>query len=57
VDICPTRVELAGLPAPNVPQRLDGFSLVPVLRNPHVRVRDHFYHLFRGGDEPTVRGS
>ncbi|HPC59839.1 MAG TPA: sulfatase [Verrucomicrobiota bacterium] len=46
VDLYPTLVELAGLPAPEVPQKLDGVSLVPVLRNPEVRVRDHAYHAF-----------
>ena len=46
VDIYPTLVELAGLPKPEVPQRLDGVSLVPVLRDPSVRVRDHAYHAF-----------
>lgn len=46
VDLYPTLVELAGLPKANVPQPLDGVSLVPVLRNPAARVRDHAYHTF-----------
>jgi iduronate 2-sulfatase len=46
VDIFPTLAELAGLPKPNVPQPLDGVSLVPVLRDPSIRVRDHAYHTF-----------
>jgi iduronate 2-sulfatase len=46
VDIFPTLVELAGLPKPSVPQPLDGVSLVPVLRDPSARVRDHAYHTF-----------
>ena len=46
VDIFPTLVELAGLPKPAVPQPLDGVSLVPVLREPAARVRDHAYHTF-----------
>ena len=46
VDIFPTLAELAGLPKPNVPQSLDGVSLVSVLRNPAARVRDHAYHAF-----------
>jgi iduronate 2-sulfatase len=46
VDIFPTLAELAGLPAPSGPQPIDGKSLVPVLRNPAVRVRDHAFHVF-----------
>lgn len=48
VDIYPTLVELAGLPAPAsvVPQPMDGVSLVPVLKDPEKRVRDHAYHAF-----------
>ncbi len=46
VDIYPTLAELAGLPSPDVPQPIDGLSLVPVLRDPQKRVRDHAYHAF-----------
>lgn len=46
VDIFPTLAELAGLPAPGGPQPMDGTSLVPVLKNPAARVRDHAYHCF-----------
>lgn len=46
VDIFPTLAELAGLPAPQVPQRIDGMSLVPVLKDPASRVRDHAYHAY-----------
>lgn len=46
VDIFPTLAELAGLPAPAGPQPIDGLSLVPVLRDPTVRVRDHAFHCF-----------
>jgi iduronate 2-sulfatase len=46
VDIFPTLAELAGLPPPNVPQPIDGVSLVPVLKNPDVRVRGHAYHAY-----------
>src|SRR5690606_21834128 len=50
VDIYPTLVELAGLPVPQVPQPVAGLSMVPVLQDPEVRVRDHAYHSFpRGG--------
>ena len=46
VDIYPTLSELAGLPAPRGPQPIDGVSLVPVLKNPTARVRDHAFHAY-----------
>ncbi|MFK7822246.1 MAG: sulfatase [Planctomycetaceae bacterium] len=46
VDIFPTLAQLAGLPAPEGPQPLDGKSLVPVLKNPSVRVRNHAFHAY-----------
>lgn len=46
VDIYPTLAELAGLPVPDGPQPIDGRSLVPVLRDPAVRVRDHAFHAY-----------
>ncbi len=46
VDIFPTLAQLAGLPAPTGPQSIDGISLVPVLKNPEARVRDHAYHAY-----------
>jgi iduronate 2-sulfatase len=46
VDIYPTLAELAGLAKPEVPQPFDGTSMVPVLQNAEVRVRDHAYHAF-----------
>lgn len=46
VDIYPTVCDLAGLPLPEGPQPIDGRSMVPVLRNPSVRVRDHAYHAY-----------
>ena len=50
VDIFPTLSELAGLPALSGPQPIDGVSLVPVLKNTNVRVRNHAYHAYpRGG--------
>jgi len=50
VDIYPTLTELAGLPHPNTPQPMDGKSLVPVLKDPEARVRNHVYHSYnRGG--------
>ena len=48
-DIYPTLAELAGLPKPIVPQPIDGKSLVPVLRDPSARVRDHAYHAYPKG--------
>jgi iduronate 2-sulfatase len=49
VDIFPTLAELAGLPEPKVPQPIDGISLVPVLKDPSVRVRDHAFHAYPRG--------
>ncbi|MDP1589416.1 MAG: sulfatase [Prosthecobacter sp.] len=46
VDILPTLAELAKLPAPGGSQPIDGISLVPVLKDPAARVRDHAYHCF-----------
>lgn len=46
VDIYPTLAELAGLPKPDGPQLIDGVSLVPVLKDPLARVRDHAYHAY-----------
>ncbi len=43
VDIYPTLAELAGLPAPN---DLAGRSLVPVLNDPTVTIRDHALSQF-----------
>lgn len=48
VDLFPTLAELAGLPPPTGPQPMDGLSLVPVLRNPAARVRDHAAHCWPG---------
>jgi iduronate 2-sulfatase len=51
VDLFPTLAELAGLPAPEVPQPLSGKSLVPVLKDPARRIRDRAFHCYprRGG--------
>ncbi|MDB5346035.1 MAG: ids [Schlesneria sp.] len=46
VDLFPTLAELAALPAPQVPQPLDGKSLVPVLKNSEARVREHAFHAY-----------
>lgn len=56
VDIYPTLAELAGLPMPEVPQTIDGTSLVPVLKDPAARVRDHAYHCYpRDGIGRAIR--
>lgn len=46
VDIFPTLAALAQLPPPSGPQPIDGRSLVPVLKDPTVRIRDHAYHAY-----------
>ena len=46
VDLYPTLAELAALPKPTGPQPIDGLSLVPVLKDPSSRVRDHATHAF-----------
>ncbi len=46
VDIYPTLAELAGLPSPDVPQPIDGISVVPALKDPTVKLRDHVYHIY-----------
>ena len=46
VDLYPTLAALAGLPAPVGPQSIDGQNLVPVLKNPKARVRDHAFHCY-----------
>lgn len=46
VDIYPTLTELAGLPNPSTPQPIDGLSMVPVLKDPDLQIRDHVYHAF-----------
>ncbi|MBB5351325.1 iduronate 2-sulfatase [Haloferula luteola] len=46
VDIYPTAAALAGLPAPEGPQPIDGHNLVPVLKDPKARISDHVYHAF-----------
>ncbi len=46
VDLYPTLAALCQLSVAEVPQPLDGLSLVPVLRDPAVRIRNHAYHAF-----------
>ncbi len=42
-DICPTLLDLCGLPAPDGLGELDGKSLVPVMRGEQARVRETLY--------------
>ncbi len=46
VDLYPTLVELAGLPVPEVPQGVDGRSLVPHLREPSSPGREAVFHVY-----------
>ena len=46
VDLYPTLADLTGLPLPTGPQPIDGISLVPVLRDPSLSIRDHAYHCY-----------
>ena len=50
VDVYPTLAALAGLASPSGPQPIDGVNLVPVLKDPDVRLRDHAYHAFPRGN-------
>ena len=51
VDLFPTLAELSGLPQPEGPQPISGKSLLPVLKDPSIRIRDHAFHCYprRGG--------
>lgn len=49
VDIYPTLTELAGLGKPVTPQPIDGLSMVPILKDPGKRIRDHAYHAYPHG--------
>ena len=46
VDIYPTLVELAGLPKASPPQPIDGMSMVSVLKQPDLIIRNHAYHAY-----------
>ncbi|HKS37660.1 MAG TPA: sulfatase-like hydrolase/transferase [Verrucomicrobiae bacterium] len=53
VDLYPTLCELAGLPKPQLPQTLDGQSLVPVLKRPSRDSKEAIFHVYprnRRGD-------
>jgi iduronate 2-sulfatase len=49
VDLYPTLAELAGLPAPRVPQGLDGRSLLPLLRDPKAASKEAVFHVYPRG--------
>lgn len=49
VDVFPTLTDLAGIPAPDVPQPIDGLSMAPVLKDSCKRVRDHAFHAYPRG--------
>jgi iduronate 2-sulfatase len=47
VDLYPTLCQLAALPAPNVPQTLDGNSLVPILqRKAFAKQKEAVFHAY-----------
>src|SRR5687767_13934701 len=53
VDLYPTLIELAGLPKMDTPQKLEGTSLVPVLKRPSREVNESVFHVYprsRPGD-------
>jgi iduronate 2-sulfatase len=46
VDLYPTLNELAGLPAPRMPHRLDGASFVAALRDPAAPTKPAIFHAY-----------
>ena len=50
VDIYPTLAELAGLPAPQVPQGIEGKSFVSALRDPALAPKSHIFHVYPRGE-------
>jgi iduronate 2-sulfatase len=50
VDLYPTLAELAGLPAPKVPQKIEGRSFVPALRDPKIGARNYLFHVYPRGE-------
>jgi iduronate 2-sulfatase len=50
VDLFPTLAELAGFGAPEVPQGLDGRSLVPILRSPQSAGPEAIFHVYPRGE-------
>ena len=50
VDIYPTLAELAGLPAPHVPQGMEGKSFVAALRDPTQGTKNCLFHVYPRGE-------
>ena len=50
VDLYPTLAELAGLPAPSVPQGMEGKSFVTALRDPALATKSHILHVYPRGE-------
>ena len=50
VDLYPTLAELAGLPAPQVPQGMEGKSFVSVLRDPALTTKNQIFHVYPRGE-------
>src|SRR5258708_36181841 len=46
VDLFPTLLELAGLEANRISQRLEGKSVVPVLKDPHRSNKEAVFHVY-----------
>lgn len=61
IDLYPTLLELCNLPQPDDPERLDGISLVPVLKNTDVQIKSAaFSQIARplgGVDDLEIIGS
>lgn len=57
IDIYPTLNELAGLPAPDGPLKLEGQSMVPSLKDPAFPGKDHIMHVYprnKPGTGPVI---
>jgi len=50
VDIYPTLAELAGLPAPEVPQGIEGKSFVSALRDPTQGTKNYVFQVYPRGE-------
>lgn len=50
VDIFPTLCDLTGIP---VPQKLDGMSLAPVMRNPETKVKEYSISQYPRSEKST----